>query len=334
MELIQPSYYNKFHCLAGACPDSCCQAWEVEIDPETAELYYRLPGELGEAIRQVMQTENDEIWLENSGERCPMWREDGLCRIQAALGEEALSKVCREFPRLRQDYGDFVELGLEMSCPEAARIMLEADSWCLEMQTLPGGDAPDYEAETMALLQCCRPYAFALLQNRQYTVNERLALLLMYAYHVQALLDGEDGSNFDLTAALKEARDFAAPGDSAALFDFYRNLEILTDPWRDLLHAGPQSPCWDEALCRFAQYGVYRFFYQAVSDWDLVGRMKMIVAGCVLCALLCGSGASQSVLQLYAKEIENDADNIDALLDGAYTEAALRDANLLGLLLK
>lgn len=334
MELIWPSYYNDFHCLAGACPDSCCQAWEVEIDPETAALYCRLPGELGEAIRQVMRTENDEIWLENSGGRCPMWREDGLCRIQAALGEDALSQVCRAFPRLRQDYGDFIELGLEMSCPEAARIMLEADSWHLKTQTLPGGDAPGYEVETMALLRRCRPYAFVLLQNSQYTVTERLALLLMYAYHVQALLDGAESGDFDPTAALREAGSFAAPGDSGALFDFYRSLEILTEPWRDLLQTGPQSPCWDEALCRFAQYGVYRFFYQAVSDWDLVGRMKMVVAACVLCALLCGSGAPRSVLQLYAKEIENDADNIDALLDGAYTEAALRDANLLGLLLK
>ena len=36
--------------------------------------------------------------------------------------------------------------------------------------------------------------------------------------------------------------------------------------------------------------------------------------------------------QHYSKEIENDADNIDALLDAAYTHPALADIRLLGLL--
>ena len=38
--------------------------------------------------------------------------------------------------------------------------------------------------------------------------------------------------------------------------------------------------------------------------------------------------------QLFSKEIENDSENMDALLDGAYTAPALTDANLLGLLLR
>ena len=37
--------------------------------------------------------------------------------------------------------------------------------------------------------------------------------------------------------------------------------------------------------------------------------------------------------QLYSKEIENNADNIDAILDAAYAEAALTDTNLLTMLL-
>ena len=30
------------------------------------------------------------------------------------------------FPRLTHDYGDFAELGLELSCPEAAKLILNA----------------------------------------------------------------------------------------------------------------------------------------------------------------------------------------------------------------
>ena len=28
-----PDYYDRFQCLAGACPHTCCEKWEVVIDP-------------------------------------------------------------------------------------------------------------------------------------------------------------------------------------------------------------------------------------------------------------------------------------------------------------
>ena len=37
--------------------------------------------------------------------------------------------------------------------------------------------------------------------------------------------------------------------------------------------------------------------------------------------------------QQFSKEIENDADNVEAILDGAYTAPALTDVALLGLML-
>ena len=30
-----PDYFDRFHCLAGACPHSCCVGWEVVVDEET-----------------------------------------------------------------------------------------------------------------------------------------------------------------------------------------------------------------------------------------------------------------------------------------------------------
>ena len=123
MELFYPDYYKEFVCIAASCPDSCCKDWSVDVD-ETAATYYRqLPGALGDRLRAVLQdTDGGTVMVIEDG-RCPMWRQDGLCRIQAELGHDALCQVCTEFPRLRHDYGDFLELGLELSCPEAARII-------------------------------------------------------------------------------------------------------------------------------------------------------------------------------------------------------------------
>ena len=54
-----PDYYEAFHCLAGACPHTCCEKWEVVIDPETARRYGTVPGPLGERLRAAMGPDED-----------------------------------------------------------------------------------------------------------------------------------------------------------------------------------------------------------------------------------------------------------------------------------
>ena len=108
MELIYPSYYKAFSCIASACPDSCCHEWDVQVDAASAERWRSMEGALGDALRTYLYDEDGETYLRNEQGRCPMWRTDGLCRIQAALGHDALCQVCQQFPRLRHDYGDFM----------------------------------------------------------------------------------------------------------------------------------------------------------------------------------------------------------------------------------
>ena len=55
MKLSKPSYYDQFQCIAGACPDSCCQEWEVLVDENTALRYLSLPGSLGDSLRQKQE---------------------------------------------------------------------------------------------------------------------------------------------------------------------------------------------------------------------------------------------------------------------------------------
>lgn len=44
MVIRKPQYYDTFRCAAGACPDSCCHQWEVQVDADAAERYRALPG--------------------------------------------------------------------------------------------------------------------------------------------------------------------------------------------------------------------------------------------------------------------------------------------------
>ena len=148
MNVTKPDYFDAFRCLAGRCPDSCCKEWEVQVDDTSAACYRQLPGTLGDDLRRVLREEDGEFYLTIADRRCPMWRQDGLCRIQAELGEAALCKTCREFPRLTHDYGDFVELGLELSCPEAARLILNSHP-TLVSEDIPGDGQAEYDTDAL-----------------------------------------------------------------------------------------------------------------------------------------------------------------------------------------
>lgn len=328
MILRYPSYYHDFSCIAGACPDSCCHEWDVQVDAGSAEIWRSWQGSLGDDLRKYLYEEDGEAYLRNENGRCPMWRMDGLCRIQAERGHEALCQVCQQFPRLRHDYGDFVELGLELSCPEAARMLLSAD-WHWVSRELPGGEEPEYDGEIMEILLQSRPLALELLRNQALSVPDRLTALLMLGAQVQSRIDGAEEMDFDPAQAVSEAKSFPVTGDFASLAEFYRGLEILTDRWKKKLAAFGDAH-WDEGLCKLAEYAVCRHWLQAVSDWDLSCRVKLILSACILLARIPGELTENA--QLWSKEIENSAENLDALLDGAWTAAALTDANLLGLL--
>ena len=329
MRITKPDYFDRFRCLAGSCPDSCCKEWEVQVDEVSAARYRELPGALGEDLRRVMREEDGVVYITISRNRCPMWRRDGLCRIQAELGEAALCKTCREFPRLTHDYGDFVELGLELSCPEAARLILNGEE-TYPTEEAPGGQEPEYDTEAMALLKASRERALTLLKDTGRPVGEALALVLLYGCQVQGELDGGETVEFDPDAALETAREMAQPGDMGGVMSLFQSLEVLTEAWRERL-CSPQPGDWDERTWNLARYFVGRYWLQAVADYDLYSRVKFLVTACLLLRHL--GGDFERTAQLFSKEIENDADNVDALLDAAYDNPALADAKLLGMLL-
>lgn len=329
MRITKPSYYDEFRCIAGLCPDSCCKEWAVQVDPEAAAYYRRLPGDLGDRLRQVLAEEDGQTVMTIENRRCPMWRNDGLCRIQAELGEEALCQVCRDFPRLRHDYGDFLELTLELSCPEAARLILNAPSAPPVTRELPGGEG-EYDPLDMEILKATREHMLSLLSDRCRPVPQTLALALLYGCHAQSDLDAGEMEPFDPEAALDTAKNLAKSGDHSQMLDFFRSLELLTPEWEAMLRSPEPAP-WDHQHLALARYFVERYWLQAISDFDLYSRVKLTVISCLLVNHL--GGDILRTAQLYSKELENNAENVDALLDAAYTCPAFTDDKLLGLLL-
>ena len=178
-----------------------------------------------------------------------------------------------------------------------------------------------------------------LLKSRQAVLDfldsghplpKKLAAILLYAHSIQAELDGAESSSFDADSALAEARQFAVSADFEAIPEFFRTLEILTDTWKQRLESPSPAP-WSDEYRLLARYFVDRYWLQAVSDYDLVSRVKLAVISCITIRIL--GGDLISTAQLYSKEIENSIDNLEAILDGAYAAPAFTDQQLLGLLL-
>ena len=326
MEITMPGYYTSFRCLAGKCPDSCCKEWDVDVDDASAVMYRALPGELGDRLRSSLKDTEYGVQMQAQDGRCPMWRKDGLCRIQAELGENALCDVCRNFPRISHDYGNFRELGLELSCPEAARLILTCENDSVIAFEEDGGGAPDYDLNDMKILKESRAQALSLLQSK--STKDALMLLLLNAQTVQSCLDGAVMLSTD---ALMHSSDDTAPGKPMqhTFLSFFKNLEILTPRWRQRLD-NPISPYFPKEMTALIRYLTERYWLQAISDYDIAGRIKFIVASCLIVAYLPGSFIENA--QLFSKEIENDADNVDAILDAVQSEQCFSNESLLGML--
>lgn len=55
MKLRKPDYYDRFRCIAGACKDSCCIGWEIDIDEKKQENRDPVCGKSDPECRDLFQ---------------------------------------------------------------------------------------------------------------------------------------------------------------------------------------------------------------------------------------------------------------------------------------
>ncbi|WP_415321469.1 flagellin lysine-N-methylase [Clostridium perfringens] len=124
MKVRVPNYFNEFKCIASECEDTCCAGWEIVIDDETHKRYEKVEGEFGDILRsKIVKSDGENIFLLNNG-NCSFLNEKKMCEIYINLGEDNLCYTCQQFPRYTEEFLDLKEVGLSLSCPEAARIIL------------------------------------------------------------------------------------------------------------------------------------------------------------------------------------------------------------------
>lgn len=343
MSLYAPSYVPRFRCLGPQCPHSCCEGWEVLIDPSTAGFYAAVPGELGQRLRAALRRDGEELCFPLHGGRCPFWEPSGLCEIHRRLGEEHTSFICRTHPRFLDDYGARRELTLGASCPEVARLVLEEDGELLpQPETLwrePGERSADTPELLTPLLQG-REAALALLR-RPGPMAGRLWGVALLSNDLQALVDqGEERQSGDLCGAWASAPLPEAPaeGEAAArqaweaLLALLASLEILGEDWRELLSAarnGLQNgslalhPPRETQVRRTAEYFLLRHWLHGVWDGDVLSQAELAVLGTATAALLGNLTPFPEALRLFCREMEHCQENLDALQEAFWGPVGL-----------
>jgi len=195
MKIRVPKYFNKFKCIAAKCEDTCCAGWEIVIDEETYDYYENLSGSFGERLRsEIVNDGEHNIFVLKNG-NCAFLNENKLCDIYNEFGEDGLCYTCKKYPRYIEEFGNLREVGISLSCPEAARIML-GDSNKVEFELSENDEIitsyNDIDGMLFIELMQCRNIIFNISQNRNIDLNVRATIILDFAKEVQDKINEDD----------------------------------------------------------------------------------------------------------------------------------------------
>ncbi len=344
MKYYMPDFYKNFKCTADKCVDTCCKDWEIVIDEDTEKYYKSVCGILGEKLRNniVTDSDGDRIFLLNDKKECPFLDKDRLCAIQKELGENALCKTCRQYPKLTLDFTEFTEYMLSFACPEAVRIIMKSKRFELcDIEPVSNEDN-GYSNEMMNFLITARKYTVKIFMSSD-PFEKKLREALAYTEYVQELLYN---ANFDIS--LLDDIEFTLPEDIAVdrsfVFDLFSSLDIMDESFRiDIENARNckiiLSKEIEEDFCRQSLYYIGRYYLKAIETEDVISCLKSIwCAYVVISSLIEYYNATDDferrvmIIEKYSREIEHSIENTEIMENAFFTLPDFSTVNLINTL--
>lgn len=297
MKIVKPTFYKNFKCIAGDCPDSCCQGWEVDADSDSLEYYKTLDNslEIKKRIDSVLSKDefDNTIFTLAPKKRCPFLNDENLCDMHIAIGGEHTPYTCRTFPRFIYDFGATREIGISFSCPVASDMMYNTESF--DFETEVNSDLPtlnDIDAEKYFLLYKGRAEAYKIAKDKNKSIRERLNDLL------------------DLGVLLQEKLfPYDEGGDDIAFFDVFKNPELINPEWKEKVeNFSLKQVSETQSNENILMYFLYKYLMQAVYDDDALSKIKMAVLGVLINTYF---GENSWTVHLWSKETEHSQYNMD-----------------------
>lgn len=249
-----PDYYDKFKCIAGDCPDTCCAGWQIVIDEESLKKYQNFKGDYVWKVMACVDWET-ETFRQDKDKRCAFLNKENLCDLYTNAGESSLCKTCREYPRHTEEFEGVREITLSISCPEVARILMEQMEPVKflteeneEMEETE--DFSEFDPFLFSILEDARKEMVDILQDRNLPLKERVMLVLGMAHDMQGRINRSDmfACNDVIEKYTSEkaktfikrhlAQKSRAEEETLAreMFEKLYKLEVLRDDWETCLH--------------------------------------------------------------------------------------------------
>ncbi len=322
-----PDYFDQFQCLAGDCPDTCCGLWEIVVDEEAKARYLSAEGALGQQIKAALTTMDGEDCMALVDGKCPLLTAEGLCPIVMEKGNDFLSTTCREHPRFTEVYGGLRETALALSCPKAADLLLDRREPLTFVTT--ADDRPpepnDLDPDLFRVLLASREVAFAMAQDRDCSLSDRLALLLCFADRIDrnlrfpqvcmALCDRYSKAAYRRRQLIriKRLRNF---GTMTAARQMLLAMEHLGKDFPQYVQDLEKTDLTTNAVMleQLTVYYLYRWWLKAACDGDLWQQAAAAVVSVLSIADLGRiMGNPKEAARLFAKEVEHSEDNLALL---------------------
>lgn len=318
---LYPSLYDTFACKAYSCKKTCCQRWEIDIDLETLAVYKKEEGPLGDELRQWIEEgpEGAHFSFEASG-YCHFLREDGLCRLVLAKGEDYLCQICHAHPRFYAYLGDVELCGVGLACEASVEGLLADRRLGYDWEWIP------WEDDQLHLREVLDQESIDLLAADGLDTSPRQDLGLGDILLDLGLVGPEThsdpygaGLNFQLDLDLNRVQRALTimgatdPIDQAwtkSLETIGQTLDVLLE---QLERAQGDQPLLRRHLNRFYQYIMYRQLpYLEELAWaDLVAYGQL---NTLFVALLgCHYGDLAKAMVDWSEQIEYDTDNVDRI---------------------
>lgn len=318
---LYPSLYDSFACKAGSCKKTCCQRWEIDIDPEALAVYKKEEGALGDELRQWIEEgpEGAHFFFEASG-YCHFLREDGLCRLVLAKGEDYLCQICHAHPRFYAYLGDVELCGVGLACEASVEGLLADRRLGYDSEWVP------WEDDQLHFREVLDQESIDLLAADGLDTSPRQDLGLGDILLDLGLVGPETysdscgaGLNFQLDLDLNRAQTVLTIMGATDPIDqaWTKTLETMRQTLNVLLEhlerAQGDQPLLRRHLNRFYQYIMYRQLpYLEELAWaNLVAYGQL---NTLFVALLgCYYGDLAKAMVDWSEQIEYDTDNVDRI---------------------
>lgn len=203
-EFLIPEYFTEFKCKTGECRFSCCEGWQVTLSVDdyfklsSAECSKELREKIDRGVKVFLHpTPSAYAYIQHDYEgNCPMRLPDGRCAIHAEIGEYALAKVCKLYPRgIRKE--PWLECSCANSCEATLELLFSKDEpirfikKALDLE-IPVGTERTVIFDTQGKEWEIRSWLINILQDREYSLTVRLATLGLALRDLKDVLDSKD----------------------------------------------------------------------------------------------------------------------------------------------